>query len=292
MTGLHFESVLFLCVANSARSQMAEGLARHLFGDGVRVQSAGSAPSRVNPLAIEAMAEVGIDLCTHGSKSVETIDPDGVDLVITLCAEEVCPLLLSRAPRMHWPLQDPDRKHEDLTHEERLQHFRVARDQIRGRLAVLAGLRDVPDGPEPLNFHASIRTPDLARSARFYAWLLGVTPAEWTHRYVTFVSESLRTKFVVLVDDGKELHQDTLYHLGIDVGSKDAVVAAHRQAEAAGWPVHKPPRTTWHGTPLHELWLVDPGGNLVEIYAHLSAAELGEMPEDKAPVFLVPRALE
>jgi arsenate reductase (thioredoxin) len=147
MSGLHFESVLFLCVANSARSQMAEGLARDLFGDAVRVQSAGSEPSRVNPFAIQAMAELGIDLSAHRSKSVETIDPDDVDLVITLCAEEVCPVFLSRAPRMHWPLQDPDRKHEHLTDEERLQHFRLARDEIRKRLEGLAALRG-GHGPE------------------------------------------------------------------------------------------------------------------------------------------------
>ncbi len=62
MPGLHFDSILFLCVANSARSQMAEGLARRIFGDAVRPQSAGSSPARVNPLAIEAMAEAGIDI--------------------------------------------------------------------------------------------------------------------------------------------------------------------------------------------------------------------------------------
>jgi len=209
--------------------------------------------------------------------------------VITLCADEVCPVFLSDARRLDWPLQDPDRKHEDLTDEQRLEHFRVARDQIRGRLEVLAALRDVPEGPEPREFHASIRTPDLPAAARFYTWLLGVAPKDWTHRYVTFVSEALHTNFVVLVDDGKELHQDTLYHLGIDVGTREAVVAAHHRAVAAGWPIHKPARTTWRGTPLHELWLLDPGGNLVEIYARLTAAELTEMPDDQAPVFLVSR---
>ncbi|MBX3131480.1 MAG: VOC family protein [Polyangiaceae bacterium] len=289
--GLRFDSILFLCVANSARSQMAEGLARQLFGDAVRVQSAGSEPSRVNPFAIEAMAELGIGLGTHTSKSVQSIDPDSVDLVVTLCAEEVCPVFLSRAPRMHWPLQDPDRKHELLTDDQRLQHFRVARDQLRARLEVLAALRDVPAGPDPQEFHASIRVPDLAAAARFYTWLIGVAPKEWTHRYVTFVSEALRTNLVLLVADGRELHQDTLYHLGVDVGTKDAVVEAHRRAEAAGWAIHEPARTTWRGTPLHELWLTDPGGNLVEIYARLTDAELAEMPEDQEPVFLAaPRA--
>jgi protein-tyrosine-phosphatase/catechol 2,3-dioxygenase-like lactoylglutathione lyase family enzyme len=266
---------------------MAEGLARALFGDAVAVLSAGSAPTRVNPFAIQAMRELGIDLSDHRSTSVEDVDPHEVDLVVTLCADEVCPVVLSDAPRLHWPLKDPDRSDEDLSDEDRLQHFRVARDQIQARLQVLAALRDVPEGPDPREFHASIRSPDLPAAARFYTWLLGVAPREWTHRYVTFVSEALRTNFVVLVDDGKELHHDTLYHLGIDVGSREAVVAAHHRAAAAGWPIHKPARTTWRGTPLHELWLKDPGGNLVEIYARLTDAERAEMPADQEPWFLV-----
>ena len=141
MPSPRFESILFLCVANSARSQMAEGLARHLFGDEVRVQSAGSAPSRVNPWAIRAMAELGIDLKDHSSKSVETIDPATVDLVISLCAEEVCPVFLSGAARLHWPLPDPDRKDEALSDDERLHHFRVARDEIRAQLEKLRAER-------------------------------------------------------------------------------------------------------------------------------------------------------
>lgn len=287
MSGIEFQSVLFLCVANSARSQMAEGLAREIFGDDVKVQSAGSEPSRVNPFAVKAMSELGIDLGEQHSKSVETIDPESVDLVITLCAEEVCPVFLSKARRMDWPLQDPDRKNEEFTEEERLAHFRVARDQIKGRLEVLKKLRNMPERLTPEEFHASIRVPDLGEAARFYSWLLGVEPKAWTHRYVTFVSEELRTNFVILVSDGKELHQDTLYHLGVDVGSREAVIEAHKKAEAAGWAIHKPARTTWRGTPLHELWLKDPGGNLIEVYARLTDGELAEMPADQEPVFLV-----
>jgi len=141
MAGLQFSSILFLCVANSARSQMAEGLARQLFGAAVRVQSAGSMPTRVNPYAVQALAPLGIDLTTHASKSVQDIDPASIDLVITLCAEEVCPVFLGGAQRLHWPLQDPDRKHQDLTDEERLQHFVTARDQIAALLADLAANR-------------------------------------------------------------------------------------------------------------------------------------------------------
>jgi len=127
--------VLFLCVANSARSQMAEGLARARFGDAVNAQSAGSLPSRVNPLAIRALAEIGVDITHHRSKSVEEIDPATVDLVVTLCAEEVCPVFLGKARRLHWPLPDPAAA--EGTGEERLQMFREVRDEIIRRLGGL-----------------------------------------------------------------------------------------------------------------------------------------------------------
>lgn len=126
-------SILFLCVANSARSQMAEGLARRLF-PGLTVQSAGSRPSRVNPYALEVLAEVGLDLSSHTSKSVQTIDPATVDLVITLCAEEVCPAFLGTAERLHWPLPDPASDDPSLTPDQLRERFRAARDEIQRRL--------------------------------------------------------------------------------------------------------------------------------------------------------------
>ena len=114
---------------------MAEGLARMLFGDRVTVQSAGSQPSRVNPYAIEVMQELGVDLTSHTSKSVDTIDPASVDIVITLCAEEVCPVMLGKARRLHWPIPDP--AGPDLPREEMLRRFRTARDAIRSKLEAL-----------------------------------------------------------------------------------------------------------------------------------------------------------
>jgi arsenate reductase len=141
------KAILFLCVANSARSQMAEGLARKLFGARIAVQSAGSEPSQVNPYAIEVMREVGVDLTTHHSKSVQTIDAATVDTVITLCAEEVCPAFLGQARRLHWPIQDPASKDASLPREEMLARFRTARDQIQARLEVLDALLDRPEAP-------------------------------------------------------------------------------------------------------------------------------------------------
>ncbi len=127
--------LLFLCVANSARSQIAEWLARARFGDAVNVQSAGSQPSRVNPLAIRAMAEIGIAITSQTSNSVETIDPASVNTVVTLCAEEVCPVFLGNARKLHWPLSDPAAV--EGTENELLARFREVRDEIQRRLPEL-----------------------------------------------------------------------------------------------------------------------------------------------------------
>ena len=127
--------LLCLCVANSARSQMAEGLARALHG--ADVQSAGSDPSEVNPHAVAVMAEIGIDISRARSKSVDAVDPESVDTVITLCPEAVCPVFLADARRIHWPIPDPaavDSDDADLC-----RAFRQARDEIRTRLEELLG---------------------------------------------------------------------------------------------------------------------------------------------------------
>ena len=125
--------VLFLCVANSARSQLAEGIARSLAPPGVTVLSAGSEPSSVRPEAIQALSEIGIDITGHRSKSVDTIDRAAVDTVITLCADEVCPAYLAPARRAHWGLPDP----AAVEGPDRLDAFRAARDELRTRLALL-----------------------------------------------------------------------------------------------------------------------------------------------------------
>jgi arsenate reductase len=129
--------MLFLCVANSARSQLAEGIARSLAPAGVKVSSAGSAPSKLNPLAVRALAEIGIDISGHRSKSVEEIPPGDVEAVVTLCAEEVCPVWLGKARRYHWGLPDP--ASAAGSDEERLAKFRSVRDEVRRRLGRVFG---------------------------------------------------------------------------------------------------------------------------------------------------------
>ena len=128
--------VLFLCVANSARSQIAEGLARKRFGDAVAVQSAGSKPSRVNPYAIEVMREIGVDISAQRSKLVESVDAATIDTVVTLCAEAACPVFLGHVRRLHWPIADPA---GDMVapRAELLARFRAARDEIERRLGEL-----------------------------------------------------------------------------------------------------------------------------------------------------------
>lgn len=280
--------ILFLCVANSARSQMAEGLARDILGPEVEVVSAGSEPSQLNPHAVAAMADIGIDISAHYSKAIEDIDSGNIDLVVTLCAEEVCPVMPGRVERLHWPVADPAGGQAGQTLEEAVALFATARDQIRMRLEILAGLLDLAEAPKSHEFHGSVRVSDLPASTRFYAWLLDTWPRDWTHRYATFIRPDLNLNFVLLVSDGKTLHHDTLYHLGIGVADRQSVIEAYDQAMALGAAVEKPPRTTWKGTPLHELWLTDPDGNLIEIYARLTEEELAEKPANEMPVYLVP----
>ena len=104
-------NILFLCVANSARSQMAEGLAKSMLGTEHNIQSAGSIPSgEVHPNAVEAMDHIGIDIRDQYSKSIGDLNKDfldSLDFAITLCAEEVCPVLPSKAENLHWINEDP-----------------------------------------------------------------------------------------------------------------------------------------------------------------------------------------
>lgn len=133
--------ILFLCVANSARSQMAEGLAKSILGNKAEIMSAGSQPSgTVHPLAIQVMEEIGIDISQNRSKHFKTISSEfanSLDFVITLCGEEICPVGFSSiAQRLHWPIPDP----ATASMPDRLRSFRQARDQIKVYLEELTEL--------------------------------------------------------------------------------------------------------------------------------------------------------
>ncbi len=116
---------------------MAEGIARFLAPEGLHISSAGSAPSSVRPEAIRVLKEIGFDISDHRSKGLDSIDAGSVDAVITLCAEEVCPVFLGKAHRAHWALPDPAAI--TGTEETRLDAFRSVRDELLRRLKVLFG---------------------------------------------------------------------------------------------------------------------------------------------------------
>ena len=126
--------VLFLCTHNSARSQMAEGLLRHLAGDRFEAHSAGTEATHVRPLAIKAMEEVGVDISGQESKTLERYLEDPFDYVITVCddANEACPFFPGAKNRLHWSFRDPSRA--EGSEEERLAVFRSVRDRIGERI--------------------------------------------------------------------------------------------------------------------------------------------------------------
>jgi arsenate reductase len=128
--------VLFLCTHNSARSQMAEGLLRHLAGDRFEAHSAGTEATRVRPLAVRAMGEMGVDISGQESKTLDRYLKEPFDYVITVCddANEACPFFPEAANRLHWSFEDPSKA--EGSEEERLAVFRSVRDRIRQRIEV------------------------------------------------------------------------------------------------------------------------------------------------------------
>ena len=130
------KGLLFLCVANSARSQMAEGIARSLAPAGTKIWSAGSRPTSVRPEAIAVLREIGIDISSHRAKAVSEIPAAEVDTVITLCGEEECPVFFGKATRLHWGLPDPAAVNG--SEAERLDAFRGVRNELRRRITDFA----------------------------------------------------------------------------------------------------------------------------------------------------------
>lgn len=131
------EKVLFVCVHNSARSQMAEAFLKRLAGDRFEVESAGLEPGKLNPLAVEAMKEAGIDISQNTTKSAFDLLKQGkrYDYVITVCDEsqsERCPIFPGKSRRLHWSFADPSRF--EGTPEEKLQQTREVREGIQAKI--------------------------------------------------------------------------------------------------------------------------------------------------------------
>ena len=126
--------VLFLCTHNSARSQMAEGLLRHLAGGRFEAASAGTEATSVRPEAVAAMAEIGSDISSQESKTLDRYLEEPFDYVVTVCddANEACPFFPGAKERLHWSLPDPSRA--GGTDEERMEVFRSVRDRLKERI--------------------------------------------------------------------------------------------------------------------------------------------------------------
>ncbi|MFG0307251.1 MAG: arsenate reductase ArsC [Phycisphaerales bacterium JB040] len=140
--------VLFLCTGNSCRSQMAEGWARRLHGERIDACSAGTDPHGLNPLAVRAMSEAGVDISAHTSKTIELCEPETLDLVVTVCghAHESCPVFLAQNPRtraIHRGFDDPPKLAADAANDdEAMPHYRRVRDEIRAFVETVPSLLD------------------------------------------------------------------------------------------------------------------------------------------------------
>ena len=139
------KNVLFLCTANSSRSQMAEGLVNHFWGDKIMASSAGTEASFVNPTATEVMREIGIDISKHRSKNLSEFDGQSFDYVITLCgsANETCPLYIGGTKKTHIGFDDPAKVQG--TKEEILHEFRRVRDEIKKKLTAFFRVEKIID---------------------------------------------------------------------------------------------------------------------------------------------------
>jgi arsenate reductase len=136
------QKVMFVCTENSCRSQIAEGLLRHVAGDDFDVFSGGAHPTELNPAAVEVMKEIGIDISGHRSKSVDEFAGQAFDYVITVCdnAKESCPVFPAATKRIHWSLDDPAAVQG--SEEERLAAFRRIRDELRRNLQHFLQIRE------------------------------------------------------------------------------------------------------------------------------------------------------
>lgn len=138
--------VLFLCTGNSARSQMSEGLLRHFAGEKVEVSSAGTEPKpEVHPMAVAAMAEIGIDISAQKPKHIEIFTDGDFEWVITVCdhARQTCPVWPGRGQHVYWPIADPAEQEGD--DDLKMTAFREARDDLRDHIVMWMHTQGIAD---------------------------------------------------------------------------------------------------------------------------------------------------
>jgi arsenate reductase (thioredoxin) len=188
------QRVVFLCTRNSARSQMAEGLLRHLAGDRFDVASAGIEKAEVHPLAVRVMAEVGIDISWHNSKGFEAVVGESWDYAITVCdaARERCPRFPERTRRVHWSVKDPASVSGD--DKEQWIAFRTARDELTEWMRHwLESEHRVSDQPSVQPLWRVVLTVGAMVAAALIGWTLGPVVAVVTAATVWLLFWLLRT---------------------------------------------------------------------------------------------------
>ena len=129
------KNIIFICTGNACRSQIAHGLLQNLADDRFDVYSAGSHPSRVHPMSIKVMEEIGIDISNHSSNHIDDYLDKGIDIVITVCdnANKLCPVFPGNVQRLHWSIEDPFKGWE--YNEYQMESFRVTREEIKARIS-------------------------------------------------------------------------------------------------------------------------------------------------------------
>ena len=128
------KNIIFICTGNACRSQIAHGLLENISGNRFNVFSAGSLPSRVHPMSIKIMKEIGIDISHHTSDHIDDYMDKGIDIVITVCdnANKLCPIFPGNIDRLHWSIDDPFKGWD--YNENQINFFRRTRDEINERI--------------------------------------------------------------------------------------------------------------------------------------------------------------
>ena len=211
-----------------------------------------------------------------------------MDLLVTLCADEICPILPGRIRRVHRPVPDPASTDLMLSVQTQRSRFRCAREEIGVRITGLAEQLESAPGPVSQADHVRLKTADLARSAGFYAWQFGTWPCDWTGQSMIFRSEDFTLSLALCRAQPGAQRREACASFVLDVATREALIAAYDRARRFGAEVLKPPTAGWQGAGLHSLRLVAPEGNRIELCARPTPQDLMHRPEDRSRVLLVP----
>jgi protein-tyrosine-phosphatase/predicted enzyme related to lactoylglutathione lyase len=264
-------SVLFVCVHNAGRSQMAAGLLTHLAGDRIEVRSAGTEPAdQINRVAVAAMAELGVDITAATPKILNGDAVQSSDVVITMGCGDTCPYFPGVSYR-DWKLPDPA--------GQPLHTVRAIRDDIANRVqALIAEL--IPSQPAKSfvaekgitmsRVQLALNVEDLDDAIAFYSKLFNTEPAKVKPGYANFAITKPPLKLVLLENPGRG---GTLNHLGVEVATSDTVHAEINRLTDAGLFTDEEINTTCCFATQDKVWVTGPGGERWEVYTVLADSD-------------------